>query len=121
MTKTKTRNPGATAHAQPSEPLRWEARHPREGSKQALVVQLLSRFEGATLPNLIEATAWLPHTMRAALTGLRKRGFAIERATLEGGQSAYRIAAPEPEPEPKAKRRSGRRRSAEKVEADVVV
>src|SRR5215210_9568560 len=120
MTKTKTRNPGRTVRAEACEPLRSVARHPREGSKQALVLLLLSRPEGATLPDLIEATGWLPHTTRAALTSLRKRGFAIDRATAEGGQSTYRIAAPEPEPDPKAKRRSGRQRPAEKVEADAV-
>ena len=120
MAKTKTRNPGPKAQVRASEPLQSEARQPREGSKQALVVQLLGRPQGATVRNLIDATGWLPHTVRAALTGLRKRGFAIERATREGGQSGYRIAAREPEPEPKTKRSSGRRRSAEKVDADLV-
>ena len=43
------------------------------------------------------ATGWLPHTTRAALTGLRKRGYAIERSAGEGG-SVYRIATAEPPP-----------------------
>ena len=30
-----------------------------------------------TLAELIAATGWLPHTTRAALTGLRKRGYAV--------------------------------------------
>ena len=34
------------------------------------VLGLLQRPEGATLAELIEATGWLPHTTRAALTGL---------------------------------------------------
>ena len=34
--------------------------------------------EKLALP-LAEATGWIPHTTRAALTGLRKRGFAVER------------------------------------------
>ena len=46
---------------------------PREGSKQVLVLSLLSRPEGATIDDLLSATGWLPHTTRAALTGLRKR------------------------------------------------
>src|SRR5271156_891042 len=41
---------------------------PRSGTKQALVVTMLAG--GATLDALIEATGWLPHTTRAALTGL---------------------------------------------------
>jgi Protein of unknown function (DUF3489) len=65
---------------------------PRAGSKQALVVKLLSKQQGATLHALIEATGWLPHTTRAALTGLRKRGFAVERIRNATKGSFYRIA-----------------------------
>jgi len=64
---------------------------PRAGSKQALLIEMLSGKGGVTIDRLIEATGWLPHTTRAALTGLRKRGYAIERAR-EGGASVYRIA-----------------------------
>lgn len=70
--------------------------HPRPGSKGALVVSLLTRTEGASIEELIAETGWLPHTTRAALTGLRKRGFAIRRDSDEGG-SRYRIPAPQPE------------------------
>jgi hypothetical protein len=43
------------------------------------------------LDALVKATGWLPHTTRAALTGLRKRGFLIERVRDEGKGSLYRI------------------------------
>jgi hypothetical protein len=66
---------------------------PRAGSKLAQVIDLLHRSEGATIPNLIEATGWLPHTTRAALTGLRKRGYGVARERLDEGDSVYRIAA----------------------------
>ena len=66
---------------------------PRAGSKLARVIDLLQRFEGATIPNLMEATGWLPHTTRAALTGLRKRGYAVARERVDRGDSVYRIAA----------------------------
>ena len=52
---------------------------PREGSKLAAVVDLLRREDGATVEQLAHAMDWLPHTTRAALTGLRKRGFGINR------------------------------------------
>lgn len=71
--------------------------HPRPGSKGAQVVSLLSRSEGASIEELIAETGWLPHTTRAALTGLRKRGFAITRDADESG-SRYRIPASKPEP-----------------------
>lgn len=51
----------------------------RTPTKSALVLDLLVRNEGATLDELVAATGWLPHTTRAALTGLRKKGHAIER------------------------------------------
>ena len=40
---------------------------------------MLAKSEGASLDALVAATGWLPHSARAALTSLRKRGFAIER------------------------------------------
>jgi Protein of unknown function (DUF3489) len=64
---------------------------PRRGSKLATVIDLLGRKKGASIEELIAATGWLPHTMRAALTGLRKRGYAIERERSEKGGSIYRI------------------------------
>ena len=54
------------------------------------MISMLSGKSGATLDALTEATGWLPHTTRAALTGLRKRGFAIERMR-EKDASVYRI------------------------------
>ena len=66
----------------------------RKNSKQALVVRMLSAKSAATLDALIEATGWLPHTTRAALTGLRKRGFSIERSRTDGEASIYRIIGP---------------------------
>lgn len=63
----------------------------RTGTKQALVLDLLGRDSGATLTELVEATSWLPHTTRAALTGLRKKGHAILTEKVETG-TRYRIA-----------------------------
>ena len=65
----------------------------RGGTKQALVISMLSGKAGATLDALVDATGWLPHTTRAALTGLRKRGFAIERTRVDGEESIYRIVS----------------------------
>jgi len=48
-------------------------------TKSATVVALLRREQGSTLAELVEATSWQPHTARAMLTGLRKKGHAIER------------------------------------------
>ena len=61
-------------------------------SKAGAVLALLQRDRGATLADLIAATGWLPHTTRAALTGLRKKGHAVERTRREG-TTCYRIVA----------------------------
>jgi hypothetical protein len=65
---------------------------PRAGSKQALIIKMLSRKSGATLAALAEATGWLPHTTRAALTGLRKRGYTVVLQRQDGKPSLYRLA-----------------------------
>ena len=69
---------------------------PRGGSKLARVIGLLERDPGATIAELIAATGWLAHTTRAALTGLRKRGYAvaIDRSD-DKRRSFYRITAGE--------------------------
>jgi hypothetical protein len=65
---------------------------PRQGTKLAAVIGLLRRDAGATLDELIAATGWLAHTTRAALTGLRKRGYAValDRSDKQRG-STYRV------------------------------
>jgi DNA-binding IclR family transcriptional regulator len=66
---------------------------PRSGSKLARVIALLSKDAGASLKTLAEATGWLPHTTRAALTGLRKRGFEIGRVKDDRLGAVYRLAS----------------------------
>jgi hypothetical protein len=85
-----------------SEPRPAPPRPGREGTKRALVISLLSRPEGARLDELVAATGWLPHTTRAALTGLRQRGHALARSRDAADRTVYRIAAAEPAPEPVA-------------------
>jgi len=69
---------------------------PRAGTKTELVIGLLSARKGATIEAIVTATGWLPHTTRAAFTGLRKRGYLIEKESGKEG-TVYRItAAPDP-------------------------
>jgi DNA-binding MarR family transcriptional regulator len=59
----------------------------------AQVIEMLRAAEGATIAELAEAMGWLPHTTRAVLTGLRKRGYALRLDRSDAGRrSAYRIA-----------------------------
>ena len=58
---------------------------PRPESKIAQVTRLLERAKGASLAEIVAATGWLPHTTRAALTGLKKKGRAISKAKVDDG------------------------------------
>src|SRR3954469_3711935 len=68
--------------------------HSAAPTKQAAVIGLLQREGGATLADLVDATGWLAHTTRAALTRLRQAGHVIEKAKHETGATVYRIIAP---------------------------
>ena len=64
-------------------------------TKIAKVQAMLERRSGATVAALCKATGWQPHSVRAALTGLRKAGHIIERRQGDGkaSTSVYRIVA----------------------------
>jgi hypothetical protein len=75
----------ATAPTQPAAPAG------KPPTKTGLVLELLGRPEGATLDQLVAATGWLPHTTRAALTGLKKKGHRITSEKPADGPRIYRI------------------------------
>ena len=73
----------------------------REHSKQALVIEMLKRPEGATIAQICEATGWQAHTVRGTFAGALKKklGLTIVSEKIEGpagtpgaGQRLYRIA-----------------------------
>ena len=63
---------------------------PKRETKNDKVIALLKRKQGATLDEMVKLTGWLPHTTRAAMTGLKKKGHTIER-DKRGEVSCYRI------------------------------
>lgn len=63
-------------------------------SKRALLVERLGRPEGARIDDLIKDLGWLPHTVRAALTGLRRKGYVVAREKAKDGSSVYRATPP---------------------------
>ena len=88
-TQVKSRH-RSTTNASNTEPM---ATQPKLRGKQASILTLLGRAQGATISSLIEATGWQRHTLRAALSGLRKRGHEIERDQTKAGESRYRIGS----------------------------
>lgn len=69
------------------------AHHEQAASKIGRIIEMLGSRDGASLVEIIFATGWKPHTARAALTTLRKKGFAIRKEPAsEGRQPRYRLA-----------------------------
>lgn len=62
---------------------------PRRPSKQAMIATMLRRKDGAAIADLMTATGWQSHSVRAALTGLRKTGNQIERHHDTAGATRY--------------------------------
>lgn len=69
------------------------AARPARPSKKAAIVALLERPNGAAISDLSEATGWQAHSVRAALTGLRKEGKELVPAKDAAGVTHYRLAA----------------------------
>jgi hypothetical protein len=67
----------------------------RESSKQAQMIEMLKRPDGATLNQLIEATGWQAHTVRGAMAGALKKklGLAITSDKATGQERTYRISS----------------------------
>lgn len=91
----------AKAEANWHAPAKMKTARPRADSKQALVIGLLQRPEGATIAQITEATGWLQHTVRGTLAGtLKKRlGLTITSSKETGGQRVYRIDPVSPDGE----------------------
>ena len=67
----------------------------REGTKQAVLIELLTRAEGATLPQMTEATGWQVHTVRGAMAGSLKKKLSLEITSEKqpGSDRIYRITS----------------------------
>jgi hypothetical protein len=58
---------------------------PRAGTKQALMIEMLKRPEGATVEQIAAATGWQHHTIRGAISGALKKKLGL---TVEARRSA---------------------------------
>jgi hypothetical protein len=72
-----------------------DADRPRASTKRALLIGMLERPEGASVAEIGRRLGWLPHTVRAAFTGLRHAGREVTRSKDATGQSVYRLAVVE--------------------------
>src|SRR5712671_2317961 len=76
-----------------------DADRPRASTKRAVLIGMLERPEGASVAELGRRLGWLPHTVRAAITGLRHAGHDVTRSKDAEGQSVYRLAPLETAPD----------------------
>ncbi|MCC5967677.1 MAG: DUF3489 domain-containing protein [Natronohydrobacter sp.] len=65
----------------------------RAGTKQAQIIALLQRPEGASIAEIVEATSWMPHSARGLISGglKKKLGLEITSVKEQGRGSVYRI------------------------------
>lgn len=72
----------------------WVKPRTRESSKQAEVIRMLQRPEGATIGQICTATGWQAHTVRGTFAGAfkKKLGLTIVSDKPQGGERIYRIA-----------------------------
>ena len=68
---------------------------PRASTKRAVLIGMLERSEGASIAEIGQRLGWLPHTVRAAITGLRHAGREVTRSKDATGQSVYHLALAE--------------------------
>jgi hypothetical protein len=78
---------------------------PRAGTKQAQMIELLKRPDGATVEQIAAATGWQYHTIRGAISGALKKklGLTVEatrtrevgpnQTGAKGSSTVYRIVA----------------------------
>jgi hypothetical protein len=98
--KAKAAKPGKSAPA--------EKPTPRGGTKQAQMIELLRRPEGATVEQIAAATGWQHHTIRGAISGALKKklGLTVEatrtrevgpnKTGAKGSSTVYRITGSDP-------------------------
>ena len=68
------------------------ANQPPASTKRAKLITMLERSDGASVAEIGQRLGWLPHTVRAAVTGLRRAGRAVTRRKDADDRSVYRLA-----------------------------
>ena len=70
------------------------AKGARDGSKKAIVLELIRRADGASLKEIMDATDWQAHSVRGFISGSlgKKMGLTVESFKRSDGERAYRTA-----------------------------
>jgi hypothetical protein len=93
----------AKAKAKPAKAAPADKPTPRAGTKQATLIEMLRRPEGATVEQIAKATGWQHHTIRGAISGALKKKLGLkveatrtrevgpEKTGAKGSTTVYRI------------------------------
>ena len=70
-----------------------KVRKHRDGTKEAMLIDMLRRPEGATIAQIMASTGWLAHTVRGAFAGAlkKRRGLGVTSEKPDGGERVYRL------------------------------
>jgi cell division septation protein DedD len=105
---TKAKRKAKAKAAKPATTPPAEKPTPRTGTKQALMIEMLKRPEGATVEQIAAATGWQHHTIRGAISGALKKklGLTVEatrtrevgpnKTGAKGSSTVYRITGSSP-------------------------
>lgn len=93
MAKAKTRKPAAKKHKSAAKKTKPSAS--RAGTKQAQLVAMLQKPDGATVEEIAKKLNWQPHSVRGAFVGVIKTRLKLklDSEKVEGRGRVYRIAA----------------------------
>ncbi|MBN9315317.1 MAG: DUF3489 domain-containing protein [Devosia sp.] len=82
------------ANTSTPEPKAGGAALPKDGTKLGAMIAALRKPEGATIPELMQATGWRAHSVRGAMSGNLKKKLNLEVTSevIEGRGRVYRIA-----------------------------
>ena len=91
--KLKMAGRPSSVHTAPSKVDPSDEIHATRITKHDRVLELLSRRDGATIPEMMEATGWQQHSVRGFLAGTvkKKLGFPLTSSKAEGELRRYRI------------------------------
>jgi hypothetical protein len=83
----------SSAHAAPRKADPSNQRHAARVTKHDRILTLLTRRDGATIPEMMEASGWQQHSVRGFLAGTvkKKMGFPLTSSKADGELRRYRI------------------------------
>jgi len=93
-TTSRAKKPARTKRVTKPKTAATKAATPRTESKQARLIEMLKRPEGASIEEIVKALDWQAHTVRGAMSGALKKklGLKVDSEKVDGRGRVYRVA-----------------------------